>query len=52
MTSVFAWVLGCFGNFFEPLLRGRQVSYLSFLADPRSASALVEPLVETFFSLP
>ena len=52
-TSVFAWVLGCFGSFFfEPLLSGRRVSCLSFFADPRSASALVEPLVQTFFSLP
>ena len=47
-TSVFAWVLGLLRQlFFGPLLSGRQFSCLSFFADSRSASALVEPLVET-----
>ena len=52
-TSVFAWVLRLLRQLFcGALLSGREESILPFSAGPLSGSALVEPLVETFFSLP
>ena len=44
---------GCFGSLFHgPLLSGRQDFFSCFPAVSRTAEALVEPLVETLFSLP